>query len=44
MSEDRAQGRKAIQVVAGTVLLVDSITMLQATDAESVIVVAEADP
>lgn len=44
MFENGSQGRKAVQVGTGTALLLDSITMLQVKDAESVIVVAQTDP
>lgn len=44
MSENGSRGRQVIQVGAGTVLLLDSIKMLQIKDAESVIVVAQTDP
>lgn len=40
MSDPFPQGRKAIQVGSGTILLVDSLSVLLATDAESVIVCA----
>lgn len=40
MPESPQQGRKAIQIGSGTVLLVDSMSVLSATDAESVIVCA----
>lgn len=38
--ESPQQGRKAIQIGSGTVLLVDSVSVLSATDAESVVVCA----
>lgn len=44
MSEKVAQGRKAVQVGAGTALLLDSIALMQAEDAESVVVVVQTDP
>ena len=43
MSENSAQGRKTIQAGKGTVLLVDSLALLQAGDAEAVVIVAQAD-
>lgn len=44
MSENGSQGRQTVQVGTGTVLLLDSTTLLQAKDADSVIVVAQTDP
>lgn len=40
MPELPQQGRKAIQIGSGTVLLLDSMSALSATDAESVVVCA----
>lgn len=40
MAESPQLGRKAIQIGSGTVLLVDSMSVLSATDAESVVVCA----
>lgn len=40
MSESLPQGRKAIQVGSGTILLVDSLDVLSAGDAESAVVCA----